>query len=277
MTKKSSFKSQPEPYQIPLIYPPFPAIIPRHKQDNDTKVSNMLRNYVGVQKKELSRLRNDLTAYRQEAQTAFRTRVAFPHNTVNYGQASDPSEDFTEEVNSDITDASVYNPPAPPDAPTVVLSLQNEPIPTIAKPLKTEFELMSVNGFGAEPPPAPIPLIPPPPLSMPSPLSAPQPLPAPEPIPSVKIPAMVLEREPRTREIDFQQQFERPAPAGRGGRGGKRKGAGRPKEGFKSKTELRRLLKDEYGIVGTSILTTDQLRSRAIEASKNQNIVFKDF
>ena len=235
----------------------------------------MLRNYVGVQKKELSRLRNDLTAYRQEAQTVFRTRVAFPHNNVNYGQASDPSEDFTEEVMSDITDASVYNPPSPPDAPTVVLSLQNEPIPTKAKPLKTDFELMSVNGFGAEPPPAPIPLIPPPPPPMPPPLSAPQPLPAPEPIPSVKIPAMVLEREPRTREIDFGQKFEKPAaPAGRGGR---RKGAGRPKEGFKSKTELRRILKDEYGIVGTSSLTTDELRSRAIEATKNQNIVFKDF
>ncbi len=237
----------------------------------------MLRNYVGVQKKELSRLRNDLTAYRQEAQTAFRTRVAFPHNTVNYGQASDPSEDFTEEVKSDITDASVYNPPSPPDAPAVVLSLQNEPIPTKAKPLKTDFELMGINGFGAEPPPAPIPLIPPPPLSMPSLLSAPQPLPAPEPMPSVKTPVMIIEREPITRPIDLRQEFEKPAPAGRGGRGGRRKGAGRPKEGFKTKTELRRLLKDEYGIVGTSSLTTDELRNRAIEASKNQNIVFKEF
>lgn len=45
----------------------------------------MLRNYAAVQEEELSRLRGDLTAYRMEAQTAMRVKVAYPRDRVNVG------------------------------------------------------------------------------------------------------------------------------------------------------------------------------------------------
>ena len=273
--KKSAFKlkSQPEPYQIPLHYPPFPATIPRHKEDNSIRVADMLRNYIGVQKKELNRLRGDLTAYRQEAQTAFRQNVAYPRDSVDLGQVSDPSEDFTEEVRSDITDASVYNPPSPPDAPSVVLSLEAQPILTTPQPVNADIELLSVQGLAAEQPPAPIPLLP-------EPMRA-TPLPAPPAIPvTLKqmemvqsgVPAMPLMREP-----SFTQEFERPRPpVAVERRGGRRAGAGRPSLNYKSNTELRQILKDEYGIVGLSRLSTNELRQEIISASGNPRIIYKD-
>jgi hypothetical protein len=46
---------------------------------------NLLRNYISVNKQELNRLKGDLTAYRQEAQTAFKQNVAFPRATVQFG------------------------------------------------------------------------------------------------------------------------------------------------------------------------------------------------
>jgi len=87
----------------------------------------MLRNYVGVQQKELQRLRGDLTAYRQEAQTAFKQKVAYPRASVDLGRVSDPQEDFKEEVMNDITDAGVYNPPLPPDAPVLKKATYMQP------------------------------------------------------------------------------------------------------------------------------------------------------
>jgi len=68
----------PQPYQIPLYYPPYPSPLPKKKFDNGSKVANALRNYASVSKAEIKRLRGDLTAYRQEAQTAFKQSVAFP-------------------------------------------------------------------------------------------------------------------------------------------------------------------------------------------------------
>jgi hypothetical protein len=326
----------------------------------------MLRNYIGVQKKELNRLRGDLTAYRQEAQTAFRQNVAYPRDSVDLGRVSDPSEDFTEEVRSDITEASVYNPPAPPDAPSVVLPLQPQPI-SRTPPASIDV-LMEVEEFGAEPPPAPIPLLPmvatplPPPPATPitinpierpktnipsMPLSLPfmeediprveaPPLPLPfmqEELPKAKLadvdspietiaetpfdlkateltsltenldirkpekrqPASPMTfaelyfqtgaaeeaekkpaEEPPTPPLEFRQEFERPEPPARRGRGGRRAGAGRPRGDFKSNTELRRILKNEYGIVGTSKLATEALRDEIIAASGNRDIIYKD-
>ena len=98
----------------------------------------MLRNYIGVQTKELKRLRGDLTAYRQEAQTNFRQNVAYPRATVDLGRVSNPSEDFTDEVMSEITDASVYQQPAPPQ-PFIVDESPMGLIPLApAKPFRIE-------------------------------------------------------------------------------------------------------------------------------------------
>ena len=86
----------PQPYQIPLYYPPFPSPLPRTKFDNSSKVANALRNYAAVSKAEINRLRGDLTAYRQEAQTAFRQNVAFPRATINVGDDDITGTDITD-------------------------------------------------------------------------------------------------------------------------------------------------------------------------------------
>ena len=86
----------PQPYQIPLYFPPFPSPLPRTKFDNSSKVANALRNYAAVSKAEINRLRGDLTAYRQEAQTAFRQNVAFPRPTINVGDDDITGTDITD-------------------------------------------------------------------------------------------------------------------------------------------------------------------------------------
>jgi len=70
--------------------PPFPATMPSQRIDNQVRVENLLRNYISVNKQELNRLKGDLTAYRQEAQTAFKQNVAYPRPTVQLGDL--PSE-----------------------------------------------------------------------------------------------------------------------------------------------------------------------------------------
>jgi len=74
----------PRPYEIPLYYPPFPAVMNNQpKQPSVQKaVESVLRNYNDVNTAELKRLRGDFTAYRQEAQTAFKQRVAYPKTTT---------------------------------------------------------------------------------------------------------------------------------------------------------------------------------------------------
>lgn len=84
----------PQPYQIPLYYPPFPSVINNQpkKSGLDFKVASALRNYQNINNAELKRLKGDLTAYRQEAQTVFHQNVAYPRATVDVGDAVVPPE-----------------------------------------------------------------------------------------------------------------------------------------------------------------------------------------
>lgn len=96
----------PQPYQIPLYMPPFPSIINNQaKQPSVQKaVASALRNYQNVNAAELQRLRGDLTAYRQEAQTVFRQNVAYPRATVDLGSFGGASID--DDTNSVISTSS---------------------------------------------------------------------------------------------------------------------------------------------------------------------------
>jgi len=156
----------PQPYQIPLYYPPYPSPLPKKKFDDSSKVANALRNYASVSKAEIKRLRGDLTAYRQEAQTAFKQGVAFPRSTVNVGDdnitgtdvtdvgsvtssvpsAHDPDSDFSVSAPSvpasSPTDFSVSAPSVPASSPTDVSDFHDE---TSAG----EETLMGLAGAGA--------------------------------------------------------------------------------------------------------------------------------
>ena len=70
----------PKPYEIPLYFPPFPSVINHQPKvaKEVFRVENLLRNYMGVNSRELQRLGNNMTAYRQEAQTAFHQNIAYP-------------------------------------------------------------------------------------------------------------------------------------------------------------------------------------------------------
>lgn len=82
----------PAPYQIPLYYPPMgPSIMPKTKYNNDTRLDNKLRDYIGVSQAEIKRLRGDLTAYRQEMNSD--KKVAFPKEKVNVGNMQDGISD----------------------------------------------------------------------------------------------------------------------------------------------------------------------------------------
>tara|TARA_R110001592_G_scaffold107992_3_gene302005 strand:+ start:2780 stop:3517 length:738 start_codon:yes stop_codon:yes gene_type:complete len=96
----------PQPYQIPLYYPPFPSIINQQPKQSgfDKAIAGALRNYQNVNTAELKRLRGDLTAYRQEQQTAFKTNVAYPRASVNVGSFDGASID--DDSNSVISSSS---------------------------------------------------------------------------------------------------------------------------------------------------------------------------
>ena len=100
----------PQPYQIPLYFPPFPSPLPRTKFDNSSKVANALRNYAAVSKAEINRLRGDLTAYRQEAQTAFRQNVAYPRPTINVGDDDITGTDITDVGSVTSSPSSAHDP-----------------------------------------------------------------------------------------------------------------------------------------------------------------------
>jgi hypothetical protein len=106
----------PQPYQIPLYFPPFPSVIHNQpKQPSIQKaVASALRNYNDVNTAELRRLRGDLTAYRQEAQTAFHQNVAYPRATVDVG--SFDGESITGSDISDIGSTSSATTAAEPDS-----------------------------------------------------------------------------------------------------------------------------------------------------------------
>jgi len=226
----------------------------------------MLRNYVGVQQKELQRLRGDLTAYRQEAQTAFKQKVAYPRASVDLGRVSDPQEDFKEEVMNDITDAGVYNPPLPPDAPVLKKATYMQPPPPAQITIKP-----------AEMPNANIPAMPVSLMkakSLPVPPSTPITIKQMMEMPDVKnIPAMPLNMADVISGGGAAEESSEERPRRRGA-GGARKGAGRPRLGFRSNTELKRMLKRDYGLDNTG--STDELRFRLINASGDERIVYKD-
>jgi len=96
----------PQPYQIPLYYPPFPTLINQQPKQSgfDRAIAGALRNYQNVNTAELRRLRGDLTAYRQEQQTAFNTNVAYPRATVDVGAFDGASID--DDTNSVISSSS---------------------------------------------------------------------------------------------------------------------------------------------------------------------------
>jgi len=98
------FVKKTQPYQIPLYMPPFPATMPSQRIDNHVRVENLLRNYISVNKQELNRLKGDLTAYRQEAETAFKKNVAYPRATVDLGSFGGASID--DDTNSVISSSS---------------------------------------------------------------------------------------------------------------------------------------------------------------------------
>lgn len=115
----------PQPYQIPLYYPPYPSPLPKKKFDNGSKVANALRNYASVSKAEIKRLRGDLTAYRQEAQTAFKQSVAFPRSAVNVGDDNITGTDITDVGSVTSSVPSTHDPdsdftPSVSSAPTSV-------------------------------------------------------------------------------------------------------------------------------------------------------------
>ena len=106
----------PQPYQIPLYFPPFPSVINKQSKESGVQkaVASALRNYNDVNVAELKRLRGDLTAYRQEAQTAFHKKVAYPKAKVDLGSFDGASIDDTNSVSSATTAAepdSDYTPP----------------------------------------------------------------------------------------------------------------------------------------------------------------------
>ena len=96
----------PLPYQFNMYTPPFPAVINHQPKANanSQNVSDTFRNIRAVNAKELERLRGDLTAYRQEAQTIFKKLVAFPREKVYYEPmpvVTEPEEE-TKEVVGDV-------------------------------------------------------------------------------------------------------------------------------------------------------------------------------
>jgi len=96
----------PQPYQIPLYFPPFPSVINQQPKQSGVQqaVASAFRNYQNVNTAELKRLRGDLTAYRQEQQTAFRQNVAYPRATVDVGSFDGASID--DDTNSIISSSS---------------------------------------------------------------------------------------------------------------------------------------------------------------------------
>jgi hypothetical protein len=81
----------PQPYQFSMYTPQFPYIINHQPKASaiSQNVANTFRNLQAVNNKELERLRGDLTAYRQEAQTIFKQPIAFPKKRVMFKKEID--------------------------------------------------------------------------------------------------------------------------------------------------------------------------------------------
>jgi len=91
----------PKPYQFSMYNPPFPSVINHQPKAsaNSQQIANAFRNLQAVNNKELERLRGDLTAYRQEAQTIFKQPIAFPKKKVIFEKPIiEQEEPIVEEV-----------------------------------------------------------------------------------------------------------------------------------------------------------------------------------
>lgn len=96
------FLSRTQPYQIPLYMPAFPQRIHTQVTSDQTKVSNLLRNYMAVNNAELKRLRGDLGAYRIEEQS--KKMIAYPKQKVSIESVE--GNDFTDEVEDDMNQSA---------------------------------------------------------------------------------------------------------------------------------------------------------------------------
>ena len=106
-TKASSppqpqFLAKTQPYQIPLYMPAFPQRIHTQTTSDQTKVSNLLRNYMAVNNAELKRLKGDLGAYRIQEQS--KKIIAYPKQNVSIESVE--GDDFTDEIEDDMNQSA---------------------------------------------------------------------------------------------------------------------------------------------------------------------------
>ena len=106
-TKASSppqpqFLGKTQPYQIPLYMPAFPQRIHTQTTSDQTKVSNLLRNYMAVNNAELKRLKGDLGAYRIQEQS--KKIIAYPKQNVSIESVE--GDDFTDEIEDDMNQSA---------------------------------------------------------------------------------------------------------------------------------------------------------------------------
>ena len=91
-----------QPYQIPLYMPAFPQRIHTQTTSDQTKVSNLLRNYMAVNNEEMKRLRGDLGAYRMQEQS--KKIIAYPKQKVSIESVE--GDDFTDEIEDDMNQSA---------------------------------------------------------------------------------------------------------------------------------------------------------------------------
>ena len=99
---KPDILGRTQPYQIPLYMPAFPQRIHTQTTSDQTKVSNLLRNYMAVNNAEIKRLKGDLGAYRIQEQSG--KTIAYPKNKVSIESVED--DDFTDEIEDDMNQSA---------------------------------------------------------------------------------------------------------------------------------------------------------------------------
>ena len=122
----------PQPYQFSIYNPPFPSVINHQPKASviSQNVANAFHNLQSVNSKELERLRGDLTAYRQEAQTLFKQPIAFPKKRVMFKKEE-------EEVVIEEPVAEVIEPVIEPIEPTATSVASGEEEDIILEKLKS--------------------------------------------------------------------------------------------------------------------------------------------
>ena len=99
---QSQFLAKTQPYQIPLYMPAFPQRIHSQTTSDQTKVSNLLRNYMAVNNAEMKRLKGDLGAYRMQEQSG--KAIAYPKQKVSIESVE--GDDFTDEIEDDLNQSA---------------------------------------------------------------------------------------------------------------------------------------------------------------------------